>query len=87
MRYGLSVDQLTLQILKHQIQCGNAAFCCIPDSRMRQVDEVTVFVDIRAHYQFVFHDIFRKLCPLSANRRITVQYKNVILRMLRYLTP
>ena len=38
MRYGLSVDQLTLKILKHHIQRGNAAFCCIPDNRMLEVD-------------------------------------------------
>ena len=49
---------------------------------MGQIDDVAVFVSIRGHDQFVFHDFLSKFRTLGLNRRVAIHHKDVFWRFL-----
>ena len=71
-------QQLALQILQHNVQCGDTTLGGVPHGGVSQIDDVAVLVGISSHHQLVFHDLLGQLCPVGADGGITIQNEDIV---------
>src|SRR5699024_8456330 len=71
-------QQLALQILQHDVQCGDTTLGGVPHGGVSQIDDVAVLVGISSHHQLVFHDLLGQLCPVGADGGVTVQNEDIV---------